>query len=325
MTDIDTQLREAHAVVQEVIDEEMRSLGSKSPKGLYEPMEYILRLGGKRLRPLLAYLSYKVVKPTGTTREIAPLMKAVEVFHNFSLLHDDLMDDAPVRRGKPTVYYQWGSNTAILSGDGMLIEAYRALEEVSPELVARLLPLFNTMALGVCEGQQYDMEFEQRKIGDVSMREYLDMISLKTSYLFRGSMTMGAVLAGATDADTEHLAIAADKMGLAFQIMDDYLDVFADPEFGKRRGGDIIEGKQTWLLLTAVDRAKSQLIEALSIEDEEMRIDAVQRVYEHHAIHTDALVEVRRLTEEAVTELRALSMPSDVLQELFYSLTARVI
>lgn len=325
MNNINIQLQDAQSVVQHVIGEEINRLGAMNPKGLYEPMEYILDLGGKRLRPMLAYLSYKTLKPEGTIDEIAPLMRAVEVFHNFSLLHDDLMDDAPVRRGKPTVFYKWGANTAILSGDGMLIESYRALEGIPQERMGSILPLFNKMAIGVCEGQQYDMEFEQRNLGEVTIDDYLNMIMLKTSYLFRGSMAMGAIIADASNEDVAHMSKAADLMGLAFQIMDDYLDLFAEPEFGKRRGGDIIEGKQTWLLLTAYSRAGEVLKTAMSVEDEEKRIEAVRQVYEAKKVHIDALIEVKKLTEEAVLELGALSMPADALQELLRSLTARAV
>lgn len=307
----------------DVIGEEIEELSRREPHGLYEPIRYILSQGGKRLRPLLALLTYRAFRPEGSIDEVAPVMKAVETFHNFTLLHDDIMDDAPMRRGEPTVYKQWGANVAILSGDAMLVEAYRCLEQVHPEYLARILHLFNQMADGICRGQQYDLEFETMALSDLKIQSYLQMINLKTSALFRGSMMMGATVAGAEDERVERLGRAADLMGLAFQIMDDYLDIYGKEEFGKRRGGDIIERKKTWMLLRLYECDAKRAEEALAIEDESQRIASVVNLYEQWNIQVEALQQVDQFTEAALTELRALPVDCSQLIDLFRTLTSR--
>lgn len=309
----------------DVIGEEIEHLASREPHGLYEPIRFILSQGGKRLRPLLALLTFRAFKPQAPVDEVAPVMKAVETFHNFTLIHDDIMDDAPVRRGEPTVYKRWGANVGILSGDAMLVEAYRCLEEVDPEYLGRILHLFNTMADGICRGQQYDLEFETTDLSDLTIQSYLQMISLKTSALFRGSMMMGATVAGATEEQIEHIARAADLMGLAFQIMDDYLDVYGKEEFGKRRGGDIIERKKTWLLLRLYECDPKLTEEALAIEDESARISSVVNLYEQWGVQVEALKQVDQYTEAALSELRALPVDCSQIISVFNTLTSRAV
>mgnify|MGYP003075713279 CR=1 FL=1 len=221
------------------------------PERLYAPIGYSLAGGGKRLRPMLLMLAHGIF--TDRFQAALPAAAAVEVFHNFTLLHDDIMDNAAVRRGKPSVYAKWGPSVAILSGDAMMICAYRLLSEVPAELLPRILGTFNTMALEVCEGQQYDLDFESKR--KVSVVEYMHMIELKTSVLLAGSVTIGAMLGGASEEDCRKLRRFAIELGLAFQLQDDLLDSYGDDRLGKAIGGDILEGKQTYLMITAMSRA----------------------------------------------------------------------
>jgi geranylgeranyl diphosphate synthase type II len=218
------------------------------PKGLYEPMRYLLQLGGKRIRPALALMACEAVG--GKAEQALPQAMAVELFHNFSLMHDDIMDKAPLRRGQPTVHHRWNLNTAILSGDGMLIKAYQELAKCEPHLLPDLLAQFSQTALEVCEGQQMDMDFEQRT--DVQPAEYQSMIAFKTAVLLGCSMYLGARVGGATDAAARSLYQFGLDLGMAFQLRDDYLDTFGNPaETGKQPGGDILAGKKTWIYLHA--------------------------------------------------------------------------
>ncbi|HQU59962.1 MAG TPA: polyprenyl synthetase family protein, partial [Saprospiraceae bacterium] len=197
------------------------------PRGLYEPIDYIMGMGGKRLRPVLALMGYALFRED--YEKALPIAMTVEVFHNFTLVHDDIMDKAPLRRGKPTVHYQYGLNAGILSGDAMLIYAYKFLQEAgSPVAIPALLQAFNQVAIEVCEGQQYDIDFEKRQ--DVSIPEYLKMIELKTAALIGGSLEMGAIAAGAARDDIQNLAAFGRNIGIAFQLQDDILDTFGEPE-----------------------------------------------------------------------------------------------
>ena len=212
----------------------------ENPQGLYDPIKYVLSLGGKRIRPLLMIMAYNLYKED--TEKILPQAVALETYHNFTLLHDDLMDNADMRRGFQTVHKKWDSNTAILSGDAMLITAYKLFTEniygFQPESQAKALKTFNDATLGVCDGQQYDVDFENRN--DVREEEYMEMIRLKTSLLLACALKIGAELAGATDSDAENLYKFGEKIGLAFQLQDDLLDVYGDPSvFGKKIGGEI--------------------------------------------------------------------------------------
>ncbi|WP_440120674.1 polyprenyl synthetase family protein [Tenacibaculum sp. Ill] len=225
---------------------------SREPKNLYEPVDYILGLGGKRIRPILTLIAADVF--SNDYQSALPAAFAVEVFHNFTLVHDDIMDDAPLRRGKETVHEKWNINTGILSGDAMLILAYQYFENYEPEIFQKLAQLFSKTALEVCDGQQLDVDFETRN--DVTIDEYIKMITLKTSVLVAAALKMGAIVAKADEEQAQHLYNYGLNLGIAFQLQDDYLDTFGDPEsFGKQVGGDIIENKKTYLYLKALEVA----------------------------------------------------------------------
>ena len=225
------------------------------PKSLYEPIRYIMALGGKRLRPLLTLLSYSMYKER--VEEVVPYAVAVEAFHNFTLMHDDIMDKAPLRRGKATVHERWNINTAILSGDVMLVKVYELFLGLDKDKLKEVISLFNECASGVCEGQQWDMEFESKS--KVSEVQYLEMIRLKTAVLLGFSLELGAVLADAPEADRKILREAGINLGIGFQLKDDLLDVYADKKkFGKQVGGDIIANKKTFLLINATEKARGK-------------------------------------------------------------------
>ncbi|WP_178987266.1 polyprenyl synthetase family protein [Winogradskyella schleiferi] len=223
---------------------------NKEPKNLYRPINYILQLGGKRLRPILTLMTTEVFG--GHTKSAMDAALSIEVFHNFSLVHDDIMDDAPLRRGEQTVHEKWNLNTGILSGDAMLIMAYQLFENYEAETFQALAKLFSKTALEVCEGQQYDIDFETRD--DVAISEYLKMIEYKTAVLVGAAMKMGAIVAKASDEDQNSIYEFGRLLGIAFQLQDDYLDAFGDPEtFGKQVGGDILENKKTYLVLKTLE------------------------------------------------------------------------
>lgn len=224
------------------------AVAARHPRQLYEPIDYILSLGGKRMRPTLTLMVCDFF--SADFEKAVPAALAVEMFHNFSLIHDDIMDHAPLRRGEKTVHEKWDVNTAILSGDAMLILAYQFFENYEPPMFRELAKLFSETALRVCEGQQHDMDFETRD--DVTITEYLKMIDHKTAVLVGAAMKMGAIVAGATERDKEAIYEFGRNLGIAFQLQDDYLDIFGHPEtFGKQVGGDIISNKKTFLYLTA--------------------------------------------------------------------------
>ncbi|PQB05209.1 polyprenyl synthetase family protein [Aureitalea marina] len=227
-----------------------KQVEKEEPQQLYDPIRYILSLGGKRLRPTLTLMAAEIFG--SKSQKAIPAALAVELFHNFSLIHDDIMDEAPLRRGKETVHQKWDLNTGILSGDAMLILAYQLFEQYEPALFRDLAVLFSQTAIEVCEGQQYDMDFETRD--DVSIPEYLRMIEFKTAVLVGASLKMGALVAGATEESANSIYHFGRLLGLAFQLQDDYLDAFGDPEkFGKQVGGDIISNKKTYLYLKALE------------------------------------------------------------------------
>ncbi|WP_019948753.1 polyprenyl synthetase family protein [Hymenobacter aerophilus] len=267
----------------------------QEPTSLYEPIRYIMGLGGKRIRPVLTLMGAHLF-----TDELEAVVKpalATEVFHNFTLLHDDLMDQAPLRRGQPTVHEKWNPNVAILSGDVMLVRAYELLFDVPAPLLAPLLRRFSQTAAEVCEGQQWDMEFETRT--DISIAQYLDMIRLKTAVLLGFALELGARLGGASEADADHLRQFGVDIGLAFQLRDDLLDVYGDAAtFGKRVGGDILSDKKTFLLLTAQAQASPAQQAVLAqhigqpVADKEAKIAAVRAIYDELEIRpqTEALI-----------------------------------
>ena len=224
----------------------------RKPETIYAPIKYVLSLGGKRIRPVLMLLAYNLFKDD--PESILMPACALETYHNYTLLHDDLMDNADVRRGQPTVHRKWDANTAILSGDSMLVVAYQRIAQVEPSKLQPVLSLFTETALEIGEGQQYDMDFEQRN--DVTEEEYIEMIRLKTSVLLACAVKIGAILGGASDEDAERLYKFGEQMGLAFQLQDDLLDVYGDPKvFGKAIGGDITSNKKTYMLINALQRA----------------------------------------------------------------------
>ena len=300
----------------------------KEPKGLYEPIAYTLSAGGKRLRPRLALIAAEIVMNGGLLNGDAlentlPAALALEVFHNFTLLHDDIMDKAPVRRGRPTVHVQWNDNTAILSGDQMLIEAYKLLSNVPADKLPQVLKWFNEMATGICEGQQYDVDFEHAS--HVTIEDYMMMIEKKTSLLLAYAMKIGGYIAGGTPAQLEALYQYGLHIGLAFQIQDDILDVYGNPEtFGKTIGGDICSNKKTYLLLTAMEHAdpesKAELLQWLLVSDRDAeKIAAVTAIYTRLGVrelsesvmeeHTaQALAQLDKLPQNKATErLRVLA------------------
>jgi len=287
-----TKRSHAHALLgklEKFIQEELPAeVGIKqSPKELYEPITYILRLDGKRIRPLLSLLAYGIFKQN--PESILSQAAAVEVFHNFTLMHDDIMDEAPLRRGKKTVHVKWNRNVAILSGDVMLVKAYDLLLKTNPELLPEVIRLFNNTAVEVCEGQQLDMNFES--LGTVAESDYITMIRLKTAVLLGFALQMGALLAGADREDAQKLYDFGMNVGVGFQLKDDLLDVFADQtKFGKQVGGDIISNKKTFLLIKAMELAKGKDAEELnywlSLEDfdKEEKVRAVRAIYDNLGI-----------------------------------------
>lgn len=232
----------------------------KSPATLYDPNRYFLKLGGKRIRPVCVLMGNELFDDIN--KDAWDVGTAVELFHNFTLIHDDIMDAAPLRRGMETVHHKFGTNTAILAGDVMLVQAYEYLNRINESYQKRITNLFNIAAREVCEGQQLDMDFE--KIETVSLVEYINMIALKTSVLLGCSLKMGAVLGGASKGNTDHIYAFGKNLGIAFQIQDDYLDAFGDPEkFGKQVGGDILANKKTFLLIRALEVANAEQKTAL--------------------------------------------------------------
>ena len=319
-------------LIREAVEEQLtaRSLGTRSPEGLFAPIDYTLRLGGKRIRPLLACAAAAAF--TEAWQRALPVAVALEIFHNFTLLHDDLMDHSPLRRGQETVYRRWGDNTAILSGDAMSIEAYASLAEVADKsLLAELLPRFSQMALEVCVGQQYDMEFETRS--EVRVEEYMEMIRLKTSVLLGSSLELGALVGGATAEQARALYAVGIQLGLAFQIQDDLLDVYGDEKtFGKPIGGDIVNAKKTLLLLYTLEQLQGEdlkrLQEILTYTPEERRayIDEVRTLYDKAGTRLYAEAEIERLTTEAYRGVEQLPLREEgreLLLALFHTLSGR--
>ena len=319
-------------VLLDIIEKSLSELGyaEQEPRALFEPIGYTLSLGGKRVRPLLCLLACRLYSDNIATA--LPIARALEVFHNFTLLHDDLMDKSPIRRGQPTVYRKWNDNTAILSGDAMSIEAYRSLEGIeNPQSLFKVLPFFNKMAIEICKGQQYDMDFEERE--HVSVAEYIEMIRLKTAVLLGAALRLGALAAGAYDSDAQILDEVGQALGLAFQIQDDYLDVYGDEKtFGKPIGGDIMNGKKTLMLLYTQaklereDRAELDRLMQLGQEHKEERISGVRRLYDKAGTPIYAQHEIERLTQEALTKLRGLGLKQERLEplyQLFDKLTTR--
>lgn len=276
------------------------------PPTLYDPISYILSLGGKRIRPALTLMACNIYNES-VKNAIQPAL-GIEVFHNFTLLHDDLMDRADMRRNKPTVHKLWNDNTAILSGDAMLIVAYKLIGVTQPEHLKIVLDLFTQTALEICGGQQYDMEFESRD--NVSEEEYLEMIRLKTAVLLACGLKTGALLGGASAEDAEHLYHFGIHIGLAFQLQDDLLDVYGDPVvFGKNTGGDILCNKKTFLLVNALKKASPEQLATLSLWMDKTEFDPAEKIavftYIYNELHIKKLTELK-MQEYYTTALRHL-------------------
>ena len=277
----------------------------REPYGLYEPIEYTLAAGGKRVRPQLAMIASQLFG--GKDEDVLPAALALEVFHNFTLLHDDVMDKADVRRGRPTVHVKWNENTAILSGDQMLIEAYKLLSGVPADKLPKVLQLFNKMATEICEGQQYDVDFESQE--HVTIEEYLKMIRLKTSVLLANALQTGAYIAGADEQAQEALYQFGIHIGLAFQIQDDILDVWGNPEtFGKAVGGDISCNKKTFVYLEAKRQGGERLEKWYSqvLEDNTEKIAAVKEIFEQLGVRAVCEKVVEDYTQKALALLDQL-------------------
>jgi geranylgeranyl diphosphate synthase type II len=287
---------------------------TKEPKNLYDPIHYILGLGGKRMRPVLTLMSAEVFD--ANYKKALPAALAVEVFHNFSLIHDDIMDDAPLRRGNVTVHEKWDINTGILSGDAMLILAYQYFEKYEPSIFRELAKLFSKTALEVCEGQQWDVDFETRT--DVSIPEYLKMIQYKTAVLVAAAMKMGAIIAETSEENANLIYDFGLNLGLAFQLQDDYLDAFGDPEtFGKQVGGDIIENKKTYLYLKALEFASNEhsqkLTKLFSIQplDSFEKITAVKEIFVASGAAQETKNAIQDFTFKAFDTLKKISIDND--------------
>ena len=303
------------------------------PAGLYDPLRYMMEIGGKRIRPRLCLTAYALFQDQFSENILGPA-SALEVFHSFTLIHDDIMDKADVRRGVPTVYRKWDENTAILSGDVMSIESYKLIAKAPASVLPEVLELFSRTAAEVCEGQQYDMDFENMQT--VPMADYLKMIGLKTAVLIACSAKMGAIIGGATAEQSELLYKFGYDLGLAFQVADDWLDTFGDTKvFGKAIGGDIINNKKTWLMIRALEKAepaeKSALEKAMDMpietdEEKAAKIAAVIGIYEALGIREEAKQEIVNLHEQAmgyVAQLGIQEEAADLLRSYATSLIGR--
>lgn len=310
------QLTELHGLVSKAVD---TLTFPEYPADLYEPISYILALGGKRLRPALLLMACDLFGGDVDTA-IEPAL-AIEVFHNFTLMHDDIMDKAPLRRGKVTVHEKWNANVAILSGDAMMVEANKLMMMVDDTILRPVMNVFNETAIGVCEGQQIDMSFEQRR--NVEIDEYINMIRLKTAVLLGGTLKIGSIIGGASADDAQLLYDFGVNLGIAFQLQDDILDVYGDPEkFGKQVGGDILSNKKTYLLIKALELAQgtqaAELNNWLSIEQFDIaeKVTAVTAIYNQLDIRQYAERAMQNYAESAFDALDKINLPEDRRQYL---------
>lgn len=308
-----------------------QSLGD-SPQELYDPIRYLMQLGGKRIRPVLCLLSYSLFKTDW--EKVVPTALSIEIFHNFTLMHDDIMDKAPLRRGKQTVHEKWNDNIAILSGDVMLVNAYQYLNQcdhLSLKEYQHLITRFNRTAAEVCEGQQMDMNFESR--AQVTVEEYIEMIRLKTSVLIGLSMEMGGILAGVDAVKAKTLYEIGERIGLGFQLKDDLLDVYGDPEkFGKQVGGDILANKKTYLLIRALESAQGEALDSLNAWIEASnpnpveKVKAITQLYTDLGIRTETEAKINQyfdLAFEAIDQLNLQSEQKEVLGKFLAGLVDR--
>lgn len=308
------------ALLREKIDRELSMvMKSVQPESLFEPPRYVFSLGGKRIRPVLTLMAVELFNKNIDIALNAAL--AIEIFHNFSLLHDDLMDNADIRRGNPTVHKKWNANTAILSGDAMVIEAYKYIAKVPTQHLSEVLDLFSDTAMDICVGQQYDMDFEKRN--DVKEAEYLEMILKKTAVLIGCSLKMGAILSDADKSDAEALYQFGINLGLAFQLKDDLLDVYGDPKrFGKNIGGDIISNKKTYLLIKALRNSnpgqRDELDKWITIKDFDPneKIEAVKKIYDELNLKVISENLIEKYYLASLENLSSVSVSSDRKREL---------
>lgn len=281
-----------------------------TPEGLYDPLRYMIAIGGKRIRPRLCLTAYGIYS-NELTQEILEPAAALEVFHTFTLIHDDIMDRSPLRRGHDTVWKKWDEDTAILSGDVMSIDAYRRIAKAPADKLGAVLELFTKTAAEVCDGQQYDMEFEGRD--NVSMGEYMNMIGLKTGVLLACSSAMGALIGGADEKSVKALYDYGYNLGLAFQVADDYLDAYGNEKvFGKPIGGDILNEKKSWLTIRALEKGADDVLQALKAHD----IPAVMAIYERENIAANALETIGNLSALAIEKASAAGLDGSALQAL---------
>ena len=302
--------------IQQIIQSE---IVSKQPNLLYGPIVYTMSQGGKRIRPLLTLMSCEMFG--GNVEKALYPAVGVEIFHNFTLLHDDIMDKAPIRRGQPTVYKKWNENIAILSGDAMFAIAYDFLIRTDASYVQQVIQAFNRVAIGVCEGQQYDMDFETQD--HVTIPEYIEMIRLKTSVLLGGALEIGGIIGGASDSDLKHLYAFGENIGLAFQLQDDWLDVYSDVEkFGKVHGGDIAVNKKTFLYLKALELANNEQSKQLKHYfsstnfDTKEKFDAVLSIYNELNIGEHTKSEMQKYQDLAMNALSQISVSEQAKKPL---------
>ncbi len=305
---------------EKLIEQKIAELSiDKAPAQLYEPLRYILSIGGKRLRPQLIFIANALFEEN--IEDCAYAALAVELFHNFTLIHDDIMDNAPLRRGHQTVHEKWNPNTAILSGDTMLVVAFAQINKIQSTRIREIYDVFNSTAIEVCEGQQFDMNYEQQN--DVSIADYLEMIRLKTSVLLAGSLKIGAILGNASTENGEKIYRFGENLGMGFQLMDDYLDVYGDPlKFGKQIGGDIISNKKTFLLLSALDKAsakdKVELLQWIAAEnpDNAEKVQAVTAIYSRNGIDQLSLAKMQEYYSAAYLLLDEIQVPAHKKSDL---------
>ncbi|OWP83796.1 polyprenyl synthetase [Flavobacterium davisii] len=306
---------QAITTYQDIITKHFEDLSiKKDPLNLYDPIQYILSLGGKRIRPVLTLIATEIFDCS--YKKALSAATAVEVFHNFSLVHDDIMDNAPLRRGHETVHEKWNINTGILSGDAMLILAYQYFEDYEPIIFKELAQLFSKTALEVCEGQQYDVDFETRK--NVSVTEYLKMIEYKTAVLVGAALKMGAIVAQTSSVNAHLIYEFGLNLGIAFQLQDDYLDAFGDPlTFGKQIGGDIIENKKTYLYIKALEFAskeeKNQLQQLYSIQSENNtdKIETIKKIFNSTGASTATLEAIKEYTLKSFATLEKINISEE--------------
>lgn len=306
--------------ILKLVNNHIESLADeRQPRHLYEPIEYVLSLGGKRIRPTLMLLAYNLYREH--PEDILMPACGIETYHNYTLLHDDLMDQADLRRGHETVHKRWDANTAILSGDSMLVLAYQRMAQCRPDKLKEVIDVFTQTALEIGEGQQYDMDFEKRN--DVTEAEYIEMIRLKTSVLLACALKIGVILGDASAEDADNLYRFGEKIGLAFQLQDDFLDVYGDPKvFGKAIGGDIVSNKKTYMLINAFNRANDQQRNELERWtllkdfDRQEKINAVTALYNDMGIGRLAQDKMATYYEESKKYLAAVHVPAEKKREL---------